>query len=296
MEQLDHHVRQRRAGEHALVDLLKHVDLDQPLPVQGQLVHVAQRFKANAAAPGAGDQPQLHLGVVAQGLVVAHPHRGGGDGLHVQHPHRPEVDLDAEALAHQLADDLQLDAAHHPQVDAAGGLVHRHRQRRVLVLQRAQGFEHLARGHGAVPQGGGGHHGLGVKAVAAAARAEDVPGPDFGEPRRGAEHARLGPLQRGELRAAVQPQLVHPGRAPGDGEFLPGPQAAGEHLEEAHPAPLGVVADLVAQRAEGGDSLSRLRRQLPRGGSLWGMGGVVGALPCEACAAMPLDRGGTAQW
>ena len=189
---------------------------------------------------------------MAQGFIVAHAHGGGGDGLHVQHPHRPEIQGDIEVLLHQLANDLQLDAAHDPQVDAPGGLVHHHRQGRVLLLQLPQRGQHLVRGHRGVPQCGGGHHRLGVEAVVAAAMADHVPGAHPGEPRRGAEQSGFGSLERGELCAAVKAQLIHPARATGQGKFLPGLQGPGHHLEETHTAALGVVAHLVAEGAEGG--------------------------------------------
>ena len=118
-DQLDVHVRQRRAGEHARMGALEHVGLDQPLPVQRQIVHVALRFKGHAAAPRPGRQPQPDLGVVLQRLVVADADGGGGDGLHVQDARRAEVQPQAEAIQRQTAQNLRLNAAHHPQAHVA---------------------------------------------------------------------------------------------------------------------------------------------------------------------------------
>ena len=71
--QRDPHVGDGRAGKHSPVLLLRQVGEDQPLPVPVQLVLGAGGVKAQAAARLPRLQQQMDLGVVAQGLKVAHP-------------------------------------------------------------------------------------------------------------------------------------------------------------------------------------------------------------------------------
>ena len=66
------HIRQRRAGQHAQMLLFFQVGQHKPLPVLVQHFLAAVGGKLQPAAPGAGLQQQMHLGVVAQGFVVAH--------------------------------------------------------------------------------------------------------------------------------------------------------------------------------------------------------------------------------
>ena len=53
----------------------------QPLPVLVQHFFPAVGGKLHPAAPGQGFQLEMHLGIVAQGLVVAHALDGLGDGF-----------------------------------------------------------------------------------------------------------------------------------------------------------------------------------------------------------------------
>ena len=72
------------AGEDPPVGLLGQVGEDEPLPVPVQQVLAAPAVKDQTAALGQGLQEEMDLGVVAQGLKVAHPLHRGGDGLLVQ--------------------------------------------------------------------------------------------------------------------------------------------------------------------------------------------------------------------
>ena len=79
--QRDGHVGQRRAQQHAGMGALRKVGQNQPLPVLRQRVRRAVRRQLHAAAPGRRLQPQMHLGIVAQRLVMPHPRHRFGDAF-----------------------------------------------------------------------------------------------------------------------------------------------------------------------------------------------------------------------
>ncbi len=80
----------------------------QPLPVPVQHVLGAGGGQLQAAPPGERLQQQVNLGIVAQGLVVAHALHRGGDGLPVDDAAGAEGDRQAEALGRQRLENLQL--------------------------------------------------------------------------------------------------------------------------------------------------------------------------------------------
>ena len=74
----DFHVGEGGAGENPPVLLFFQVGNHQPLPVPGQHFFPAVDVVLDAAAGGQGLHLQVHLGIVAQGLIVAYPlHRLG---------------------------------------------------------------------------------------------------------------------------------------------------------------------------------------------------------------------------
>lgn len=79
----DAHIGDGGAGEHPQVGLLRQMGEHQPLPVPVQHVLGAGGGQLQAAPPGERLQQQVNLGIVAQGLVVAHALHRGGDGLPV---------------------------------------------------------------------------------------------------------------------------------------------------------------------------------------------------------------------
>ena len=249
-QQRDLHVRQRRAGQHALVGVFEHVGFDQPLPVQRQVVHMAGGGEADAAAPRAGIQPQVHLGVVAQRLIMADAVGRRGDGLHVAHAAGSEIDVDAEALPDQVTDHLQLDRAHHLQLDALVALVPGHAQRRLLFLQPPQAFQHAGGMNVRREQHPGGHHRFDEKAAALAARADEIPGAHAGQSRRGHQVAGFRRRHRPVLRPVVDAKLVHLRRPLRRHDLVPGVQPPGDNLQKHHPPALGVEAHLARPRQE----------------------------------------------
>ena len=115
-------VRKGRAGQYALVRFFEHMRLYQPLPVQGQRIHMTERFKTNAAALGTRRQAEMYFCIVPQRLIVTNADAGRGDGFHIEHAHGSKLNGEAIAVCHQLLENLQLNLPHHVQVDAAGGL------------------------------------------------------------------------------------------------------------------------------------------------------------------------------
>ena len=114
--------------------LLGQVGEDEPLPVPVQQVLAAAGCQTDqTAAPGQGLQEEMDLGVVAQGLKVAHPLHRGGDGLlvhecarrptwtvHVQSGRRSgAVRTSMLHLAHEAGVDLPAVLVHRP--GGAGG-------------------------------------------------------------------------------------------------------------------------------------------------------------------------------
>ena len=71
-QQCDLHIRQRCAGEHAAVALLGQMREDQALPVPVEHVLAAGGVKRQARAALGRLEQQVHLGIVAQRLKMAH--------------------------------------------------------------------------------------------------------------------------------------------------------------------------------------------------------------------------------
>ena len=116
-EKADLHVGDGGARQHPHVGLLRQVGEDEPLPVPVQQV---------LRAPGGEDQPrplvqglqeQMDLGVVPQGLEVAYPLHGAGDGLPIEDPAGVHGDGHVEPVPDEALEDLDLDLAHEPGVD-----------------------------------------------------------------------------------------------------------------------------------------------------------------------------------
>ena len=199
----DLQVRDGGPGEDPPVGTLGQVGEDEPLPVAGQHVLAAPGGQHQAGPLGQGLQEEVDLGVVPQGLVVAHPLHGGGDGLLVQdaalvHPYgHPEAVLD-EAL-----EDLDLHLAHEAGVDLLVGLVPHQVELGVLLLQLAElGQEdlgvHLLRQEEAV-----GDHRLQQRRGRGGGRPQALAGVGLGEAQGGAHLAGGDGVHRLELGPGV---------------------------------------------------------------------------------------------
>ena len=77
----DLHIGEGRPSQHAKVLFFFQMGQHQPLPVFVQYFFPAVGGKLHPAASGQGFQLEVHLGIVAEGLVVAHALYGFGDGL-----------------------------------------------------------------------------------------------------------------------------------------------------------------------------------------------------------------------
>ena len=75
------YIRQRCPDENTQVLFFFQMGQHQPLPVFVQHFFPAVGGKLHPAAGGQGFQLEVHLGIVAEGLVVAHALHGLGDGL-----------------------------------------------------------------------------------------------------------------------------------------------------------------------------------------------------------------------
>ena len=75
----DLHIRQRRADEDAEMLLFFQMGQHEALPVFVQLFLPAVDGKLHPAAPGQRLELQMHLGIVAQRLIMAHALDGLGD-------------------------------------------------------------------------------------------------------------------------------------------------------------------------------------------------------------------------
>ena len=75
------YIRQRCPDENTQVLFFFQMGQHQPLPVFVQHLFPAVGGKLHPAAGGQGFQLEVHLGIVAEGLVVAHALHRLGDGL-----------------------------------------------------------------------------------------------------------------------------------------------------------------------------------------------------------------------
>ena len=249
-EEGDAQVGDGGAGEDPPVGPLGQVGEDEPLPVPVQQVLAAPAVKDQTAALGQGLQEEMDLGVVAQGLKVAHPLHRGGDGLLVQNAPGVHLDRHVKAVGDQALEDLDLHLAHEAGVDLLAVLVPDQVELGVLLLQLPElGQQDLGwtvRGEDQAVgdhrlQQGGRRGGLGPQALA---------GVGLGEPQQGAHLAGgnrlrglvLGPgvqAQLGDLFLQHLPaRLGEVGQGGPDGKGAPGELGVGQAVALAVPGDL----------------------------------------------------------
>ena len=137
-EQSDLYIGQRCAGQHAKVLLFFQMGQHQTLPVFIQHLFPAVGGKLHPAAPGQRLQQQMHLGIVAQRLVVAYAFHGLGDGLLIQNAARTKGYFQPEPLRQQAAQHFQLYLAHQLHMNFAQCLVPHHMELGFFLLQQVQ--------------------------------------------------------------------------------------------------------------------------------------------------------------
>ena len=243
-----------RAGQHAPVLFLLQVGEDQPLPVAGQHFLAAVGVVLDVAAGGQGFQFQVDLGVVAEGLVVAHPLHRLGDGLFVEDAALPKGDVQPEPAGQQTLQHFQLDLAHQADVDLPQRLVPDHVQFGHFLLDAAE-----------LGQGGVDIRALGQKHLVCQHRLEQrVAGVPFGpqalaglcvgKAGHGADLAGQHLARQGVFCPRVEPQLVGfggPARPLGAaGEGVLDLQNAARHPQPGQAGPLLVLRNLEHPRAE----------------------------------------------
>ena len=106
------HVRNGRAGEDAPVGLFRQMRENQLLVIAVQYVRGAHRAEYQSAAPGQRLQQQVHLGIVAQGLKMAHTFHGIFNGFLIKNPPVIQPHVQRKPLLHQRLKDFQLHPAH----------------------------------------------------------------------------------------------------------------------------------------------------------------------------------------
>ena len=118
-KQGDLYIGQRCAGQNAKVLLFFQMGQHQTLPVFVQNLFPAIGGKLHPAAPGQRFQQQMHLGIVAQRLVMSHTFHGLGDGLLIQNTARAKGYFQPEPLCQQAAQHFQLYLTHQLHMDLA---------------------------------------------------------------------------------------------------------------------------------------------------------------------------------
>ena len=248
-QQLDAHVGQGCTGQHALVLLFGHMPGDQPLPVQGQVIHMAKAAEGDAAAGSSRHNAEHHLGIVAQGFVMPPADGRGGHGLLIQNTAGAEGNSIAVSLLKQLTQHCQLDLTHHMHGNAASGFGNS--QGGIFVLKDAQGLHHAeGRNSLLVPQHIGGHHGHRAENVGTV-HADAVAGLEALQAGDGHDITSSGQVGGMVLLAMVDAQLVDLDRAAGQGQLVLHTKGAGEQLDKAEPHALSIVAHLIALGGEG---------------------------------------------
>ena len=137
-EQGDFYIGQRCTDQNAKVLLLFQMGQHQTLPVFVQNLFPAIGGKLHPAAPGQRFQQQMHLGIVAQRLVMSHTFHGLGDGLLIQNAARAKGYLQPEPLGQQAAQHFQLHLAHQLHMNFAQRFVPHHMELRFFLLQPVQ--------------------------------------------------------------------------------------------------------------------------------------------------------------
>ena len=242
----DAQVGHGRARQHAPVHLLHQVRENEPLPAPRERVLAADRVEDQAAARLAGLQQQVHLGVVAQRLVVPDALDRLQDRLAVDDAALAERDREAEPVPDQALQNLQLHLAHELHADLPQPRVPRDVQQRVLLVEPPElqiGRLRVARHLDAVFE----HrtqHGLLRFLFKAQARA----GHRVGKARRGQHRPGLRRVRQRVFFPGIQAELVRLFAV--DRHF--DAQAAARHLQKRQPRALRVAPDLVHARAEFG--------------------------------------------
>ena len=136
------HIGDGRAGQHAQVIALHGVGECQTLPVKIELVGRGHGPKLHARTRWQRLQAQMHLGIVAQWLKVAHALDRLRNSLLIENAARLKLDRKAKAIGQHPLHDFKLHGAHQLQVNLLKMRVPAYAEHGVFVRQLDQRFKH----------------------------------------------------------------------------------------------------------------------------------------------------------
>ena len=180
----------------------------QPLPVFIQHLFPAVGGKLHPAAPGQRLQQQMHLGIVAQRLVMPYALHGLGDGLLIQNAARAKGYLQPEPLGQQAAQHLQLHLTHQLHMDLAQAFIPHYMKLRFFLLQPVQLAQRGVHVRPLRQQHLIAEHRLQHRHIAVPLCPKPGAGLCMGQAGHGAHLSRADSLGQSILCAGVQPQLV----------------------------------------------------------------------------------------
>ena len=134
----------------AEVGLFVQVSEDEPLPVLVQKILGEVGVKDQTRACGERLHEELYLGVVAQGLEVAHAYGAGGDPLPIQDTPLVQLAIQPEAVGYEALEQVDLNVAHEPRFDLLSLGVPTEVQGGLLLLQLLE----LGKDHPGICPGG----------------------------------------------------------------------------------------------------------------------------------------------
>ena len=227
---------------------LPQVSQNQALVAAVQHVRGAYGVKNQAAPRREGFQQQVHLGVVPQGLEVAHPLHGAPDSLLVEDPPVRQGYLHAQPVPDQAGKYLQLEPAHDLHMDPVP--LPEKPQLGFFLFQKLQPRQGLGRVHPLGKLHPVGHYRRQHRGQGGFLRPQGLSCPGGGEPR----HRRQGPggggVRKGKFLPGVQPQLqglFFQGFAfqVSVGNGHPHPKLPAGNPEPGQPVSLGIPGDLI---------------------------------------------------
>ena len=206
-QQGDLHIGDGGTCQHTPVDLFAEVGDDELLILQIQHIGGADRIEDQTGASRQRLQQQVALGVMPQGLKVAHALHRVGDGLLVENPPVLQGHIQIKPLLHQRPENFQLDLAHDLHMDLASLL--QEVKLGVFLLQLPQLGPHHRR---VCPLGQGhpvGHDGLQHRRQSFRLRTQGLAHEGFGKARDRRQLSGGDFLWGGEFFTGVAPQLQH---------------------------------------------------------------------------------------
>ena len=136
------HIGDGRAGQHAQVIALHGVGERQTLPVKIELIGRGHGAKLHARARWQRLQAQMHLGIVAQWLKVAHALDRLRNGLLIENAAGLKPNRKIKAISQHPLHDLELHGAHQLQMNLLKMRIPAYAEHGIFVRQLSQCFEH----------------------------------------------------------------------------------------------------------------------------------------------------------